>query len=114
MSRSGRTAKGLDEIYNRYIAPLPKANLEERREKIHIEQFEWPLAAATLLLMIQFMIKDRASARDAVPTTTSAGRRSSHRRRARNSVGAASTNCLLVSHCSRRACRRCRHCGAGL
>jgi Ca-activated chloride channel family protein len=84
----GQDGRGLDEIYNRYIAPLPKANLEERREKIHIEQFEWPLAAATLLLMIQFMIKDRASAAAAVPVAT--GRRSPHRRRARNSVGAAS------------------------
>ncbi len=83
----GQDGQGLDEIYQRYIAPLPKANLEERREKIHIEQFEWPLGAATLLLMLQFLIKDRAAA-PVAPTET--GRRSSYRRRARNSVGAAS------------------------
>lgn len=82
----GQDGQGLDEVYNRYIAPLPKANLEERREKIHIEQFEWPLTAATFLLMLHFMIKDRAT----VPVTTSVGRPSPHRRRARHSAGAAS------------------------
>ena len=82
----GQDGRGLDEVYNRYIAPLPKANLEECREKIHIEQFEWPLAAATFLLMLQFMIKDRAAA----PAATPAGRSSPNRRRARNSVGATS------------------------
>ena len=30
----GQRGEGLEEIYNRYIAPLPKQNLEERREKI--------------------------------------------------------------------------------
>ena len=55
----GQGGEGLDEVYSRYIEPLPKQNLEERREKIHIEQFEWPLALATLFLMWDFMIKER-------------------------------------------------------
>ena len=53
----GQRGEGLDEIYSRYIAPLPKQNLEERREKIPIERFEWPLALAILLLMWEFMIQ---------------------------------------------------------
>ena len=59
----GQRGEGLDEIYNRYIAPLPKQDVAERREKIHTEQFEWPLALGTLLLMWEFMIKDRAHGR---------------------------------------------------
>jgi Ca-activated chloride channel family protein len=82
----GQQGEGLDEIYSRYIAPLPKANLEERREKIHIEQFEWPLAMATLLLMLEFMIKDRATVPRVVPAPPS--RRSPHRRRARTAADA--------------------------
>jgi len=56
----GQRGEGLDEIYRRYIEPLPKQNLEERREKIPIEQFEWPLALAILLLMWEFMTNERA------------------------------------------------------
>jgi Ca-activated chloride channel family protein len=57
----GQLGSGLDEIYSRYIAPLPKQSLEERREKIPVEQFEWPLGMATLLLILQFMIRERAT-----------------------------------------------------
>ena len=55
----GQRGEGLDEIYNRYIEPLPKQNLEERREKIRIEQFEWPLALAILFLMWEFLTNER-------------------------------------------------------
>ena len=105
----GQDGQGLDEVYQRYIAPLPKANLEERREKIHIEQFEWPLAAATFLLMFQFMIKDGATA----PTVAPAGRPSPHRRRARHSIGAASLIAFAFLVLPSRA-RRCRHSRARL
>jgi Ca-activated chloride channel family protein len=55
----GQRGEGLDEIYQRYIEPLPKQNLEERREKIRIERFEWPLALAILFLMWEFLINER-------------------------------------------------------
>jgi Ca-activated chloride channel family protein len=71
----GQRGEGLDEIYDRYIGPLPKENLEERREKIHIEQFEWPLAVATLLLMLEFMLRDRAKQTATTPEPIRAPKR---------------------------------------
>lgn len=56
----GQRGEGLDEIYNRYIAPLPKADFEARREKVPIESFEWPLALAILFLIAEFMTNERA------------------------------------------------------
>jgi len=82
--RLGQRGEGLDEIYGRYIEPLPKQNLEERREKIRIERFEWPLALAILLLMWEFMTRERA--RTPVPVSMLPGpaRRISRRRPVRN------------------------------
>jgi Ca-activated chloride channel family protein len=81
----GQRGEGLDEIYDDYIAPLPKQNLEEKREKIRFERFEWPLSLAILFLMWEFMINDRAT--PSVPTTTSpviAARRPPRRRSTRD------------------------------
>lgn len=55
----GQSGEGLEEIYDRYIAPLPKQHLEERREKVRFEQFEWPLAMAILFLMWEFLVNER-------------------------------------------------------
>lgn len=56
----GQRGEGLADIYDRYIASLPKQTNEGHREKIPIERFEWPLAAAILLLMWEFLVRDRA------------------------------------------------------
>jgi Ca-activated chloride channel family protein len=56
----GQTGDGLEQIYQRYIAPLPRQDLKETREKIHIERFEWPLGVAILFLMWEFVISERA------------------------------------------------------
>ncbi len=84
----GQRGEGLDEIYNRYIAPLPKQNMEERREKVPIERFEWPLAMALLLLVWEFLINERkpAAAEAALPAP---GRTAIRRRSRPNSVAAA-------------------------
>jgi Ca-activated chloride channel family protein len=82
----GQGGEGLDQIYDRYIAPLPKQNLEEKRQKIHIERFEWPLALAILLLMGEFLINER-SRPPAAPVVDSS-RRPVRRRRARTEVPA--------------------------
>jgi Ca-activated chloride channel family protein len=58
----GAAGDGLEQIYNRSIALLPQQNQEEKRQKIHIERFEWPLAAAILLLMWEFLISERVRA----------------------------------------------------
>jgi Ca-activated chloride channel homolog len=71
----GQRGEGLEDIYDHYIAPLPKQNLEERREKIRIERFEWPLALAILFLMWEFMTSERAkSTMPAASLTTDASR----------------------------------------
>lgn len=83
----GQRGEGLDEIYHRYIEPLPKQNLEERREKIRIERFEWPLALAILFLMWEFLINERAES--PAPTGLSEPtRRPPRRRMARNTAAA--------------------------
>lgn len=90
----GRRGEGLDEIYNRYISTLPKQILEERREKIRIERFEWPLGLAILLLMLEFVITERAR----TTFIPQAGTGSS-RRQIRGRVASAPTlsACLLAS-----------------
>jgi Ca-activated chloride channel family protein len=57
----GQRGEGLEEIYNRYIAPLPRQNLEERREKVRFERFEWPLALGILLLVWEFLTGERVA-----------------------------------------------------
>ncbi len=63
----GQRGEGLETIYNRYIATLPKQHLEERREKIRYERFEWPLAAAILCLLWEFLVRERAASANTLP-----------------------------------------------
>jgi Ca-activated chloride channel family protein len=56
----GQRGEGLEEIYNRHIATLPLQHLEERREKVRYERFEWPLALGIILLLADFLINERA------------------------------------------------------
>ena len=58
----GQRGEGLQAIYDRHIATLPKQNLEERRQKIRFERYEWPLGLAILLLAWEFLIRERAAA----------------------------------------------------
>jgi Ca-activated chloride channel family protein len=72
----GQEGDGLQQIYNQYIASLPKQNLEEKRQIIHIERFEWPLAAAILFLMWDFLIREGSRARKVEAPRAAAKRRS--------------------------------------
>ena len=72
----GQQGDGLEKIYNSYIAALPRQNLEEKRQKIHIERFEWPLAAAILFLMWEFLISERVRAPEAEAPRRQVKRRS--------------------------------------
>ena len=58
----GQRGEGLETIYHRYIAALPKEKLEERREKIRFERFEWPLGLALFFLAWEFLVSERARA----------------------------------------------------
>jgi Ca-activated chloride channel family protein len=79
----GPRGEGLENIYDRYIAPLPKQHLEERRQKIPFEQFEWPLGLAILFLIGEFMIRERASSRLPAPPPEEIRRRQAGRSRNR-------------------------------
>lgn len=83
----GQRGEGLDEIYHRYIEPLPRQNLEERREKIRIERFQWPLTLAILFLMWEFMINERAESPPLAASSFSApARRPPRRSQTRNAT----------------------------
>jgi Ca-activated chloride channel homolog len=87
----GQRSEGLDEIYRRYIEPLPKQNLEKQREKIRIERFEWPLALAILFLMWEFLINERAESPAPPAASLSLPARRPPRRRTTRNSAAAST-----------------------
>jgi Ca-activated chloride channel family protein len=56
----GQRGEGLDEIYQRYIEPLPKRHVESRREKVRFERYEWPLTLSLLLLIASSLINERS------------------------------------------------------
>jgi Ca-activated chloride channel family protein len=101
----GQNGEGLDEIYNRYIATLPQQLIEERREKIQIERFEWPLSLAILFLMLEFMLKERAKLTPVAPLSPGPNRRAPRRRATRNAVATVPllALALLVVNCPVRA-----------
>ncbi len=55
----GKGAEGLDTIYREKLRLVPKNELESKMEKIPLERFEWPLAAALILLAMEFLLPDR-------------------------------------------------------
>lgn len=83
----GQRGEGLQEIYDRYIATLPRQHIEERREKIPIERFEWPLSLAILLLVWEFLTNERANTPDTeLSPVTASPRRQPQRRPARQAA----------------------------
>ena len=55
----GGAGEGLDSIYQQKLSLIPKEELAERRHKIPIDRFEWPLASALLLLVIELLLGER-------------------------------------------------------
>ena len=55
----GPSGEGLATIYQQKLALIPKEELAERRHKVKIERFEWPLALAAILLIIELFIGER-------------------------------------------------------
>ncbi|MGB3210655.1 MAG: VWA domain-containing protein [Desulforhopalus sp.] len=52
----GSGGEGLETIYQQKLALIPKDELAERRHKVPLERFEWPLAAAVLLLALELLV----------------------------------------------------------
>jgi len=58
-ARLGQRGEGLKEIYQKYIATLPRHQIESRRQKIRYEQYEWPLSLSLLLLVASMLMGER-------------------------------------------------------
>jgi len=62
-----RGANTIDSLYQRYLAPLPKAESREQWVRRARERYHWPLALGILLLIAEIFIPERrnSSRRDA-------------------------------------------------
>jgi len=58
-----RGADTINTLYERGLAPLPKSETKEKIVRRYHEQFQWPLAAALLLLIAEFLLPERAPSR---------------------------------------------------
>ena len=58
----GQRGEGLQEIYDKYLATLPRHQVESRRHRIEFEQYEWPLGLALVLLVASMLIAERSRA----------------------------------------------------
>ncbi|MFZ0828903.1 MAG: VWA domain-containing protein [Verrucomicrobiia bacterium] len=54
-----RGANAMDTLYERGLASLPKSEFKERLVRRYHEQFQWPLAAAILLLLAEKFLPER-------------------------------------------------------
>jgi Ca-activated chloride channel family protein len=55
----GPAGEGLETIYQQKLALIPKEELAERRQKVPLQRFEWPLAAALLFLVLELLVGER-------------------------------------------------------
>lgn len=54
----GSGGSGLERIYQEKLKLIPKEELKERRKKVAIERFQFPLGLALLLLCLEFLIRE--------------------------------------------------------
>jgi len=57
----GSMGQGFDTIYRQKLTLIPKGEHDQRKRKVPIERFPWPLGAAVLLLGSDFLITGRKS-----------------------------------------------------
>lgn len=55
----GTAGEGLETIYQQKLSLIPKEELAEKRHKIAIDRFEWPLAGALFLLVVEILLGER-------------------------------------------------------
>lgn len=55
----GNSGQGLQTIYQQKLTLIPKEELMERRQKIPIERFLWPLTAALIILLIEYLLPEQ-------------------------------------------------------
>ncbi len=59
----GPSGEGLERIYQQKLSLIPKEELAERRQKLPIERSEWPLAAALVCFILEFITGERKNGR---------------------------------------------------
>jgi len=59
----GSSGEGLETVYQEKLSLIPKEELAERRQKVPLERFEYPLALAIILLVCDFLLGERKSKR---------------------------------------------------
>ncbi|MBM9519410.1 VWA domain-containing protein [Desulforhopalus vacuolatus] len=94
----GKAGEGLEKIYKSKLSLVPQEELSGRRHKVLKEQFQWPLAGAILLLLVEFLINDRRREKT-VTASSIAGLAKRHR----GSAGALVLAILLAFPVSSRA-----------
>ena len=58
-----RGADTINTLYERGLAPLPKSEIKEKLVRRYHEQFQWPLTAAMVLLVLEFLLPERKRAK---------------------------------------------------
>jgi len=72
----GDGGEGLESIYQQKLQLVPREELAERRRKVPIEHFGWPLSAAIVILLLEYLVPERKSGRRlSLSAIASAGRR---------------------------------------
>lgn len=72
----GNNGEGLERIYQQKLSLIPKKELAEKKHKVPLERFTWPIGAAIMLLMLEFIISGRKAERSfRLPFIKTAGRR---------------------------------------
>ena len=66
-----RASKAIDTLYERGLAPLPKSEGQEKLVRRFHERFHWPLGAAILFLLLEFLLPEQARKRKSVPNDES-------------------------------------------
>ena len=65
-------AKTIDTLYQQWLAPLPKSDAQEKLVKRAIERYQWPLAIAIVLLVIETLLPERKTTKSRVRSPQSA------------------------------------------
>ncbi|MEX2577969.1 MAG: VWA domain-containing protein [Verrucomicrobiales bacterium] len=55
----GQGGRGLETIHREKLRLVPKSELNQRLDRIPLERYEWPLAAAILLFLVEFLLGER-------------------------------------------------------
>ena len=55
----GPAGEGLETIYREKLSQIPKDDLLEKRQKVPIERYQWPLALALACLVLELLISER-------------------------------------------------------